>query len=97
LAALDAVEGPAVRRRDLVELLAALGERHVQGRRASRHAGEEELESEGGLSRTGRAVEQVETPRRQPATEDGVEAGDTGGVERGRRAIAGWSRHGIGH
>jgi hypothetical protein len=88
------VERPAVRRGDLGELRAALGERHVQPARPDRRPGEQELQRQGGLAAAGLAVEQVQVVGRQAAVEDLVEPGDPGAHARGG-AHGGGTRAGV--
>lgn len=82
LVEVDSVERPPVRCRDLADLVARLGEGHVEDALAFARPCHEELERERRLADPRLALHEVETVRRQPATEDVVEPFYAGAVPR---------------
>src|SRR6185503_18088237 len=72
----DAVEVPAVRLGDPVELVLGLGERDQQRLLASCNAVQKELQAEGGLAATGMSDHQVGPAPREATPQDIVQACD---------------------
>jgi hypothetical protein len=75
LAHLDAMQIPAVGARDALELGRRFGQRDVQHRLAPRGALAQELHRHRGLSRAGRALQQIQPVGREAAAQHVVEAG----------------------
>ena len=75
---LDAVEGPAVRRRDGAQLVGGLGERHVEPALAAIASLEEELHRDGRLAGPGTALDQVHPVRGPSVLEQRVQSADPG-------------------
>src|SRR5204863_2222722 len=88
----DAIERPAVRVDDCLELLGGLGQRDVKAPLAALGALDQEAQRERRLARAGRSLEQVDAPTRQAAAEDLVEALDPGRGAIARRVPAGQRR-----
>jgi hypothetical protein len=76
---LDAVERPAVRARAGRQLVAGLGQRHVQARLAGAHAFEQVLQGQRGLAGAGVAVDEIEASRDQAPGHHFVQARNAGG------------------
>jgi hypothetical protein len=81
---LDALERPAMRRGDHLQLRGALGQRHVQALLAVANSLKQELETECGLSRARIALDKEHVVSGITSTHDTVEAGNP------RQALAGW-------